>query len=138
MTLIIGLTSWTDICRLVRAELLSLREKEFIEAARALGAPAGRLVFRHLLPNASSPIIVAATLGMARAIIIESALSYLGFGVQPPSDSWGSMLKSAQGDFLQSPWLAIFPGALIFLTVLAFNFVGDGLRDALDPRTDRS
>lgn len=137
VTLIIGLTSWTDICRLVRAEFMSLREKEFVEAGRALGAPAIRLIGLHLLPNAASPLIVATTLGMARAIIVESALSYLGFGVQPPADSWGSMLRSAQGDFMSQPWLAIFPGAMIFLTVLAFNFVGDGLRDALDPRSER-
>lgn len=134
VTFIIGFTSWTDICRLVRAEFLSLREKEFVEAARALGAPAWRLVTRHLLPNAASPIIVAATLGMARAIIVESALSYLGFGVQPPAASWGYMLRSAQSQLSEYPWLAFFPGFLIFITVLAFNFLGDGLRDALDPR----
>lgn len=135
VTLIIGLTSWTDVCRLVRAEILSLREKEFIEAARALGMPGLRLILVHLLPNAASPITVAATLGMARAIIIESALSYLGFGVQPPTVSWGSMLRTAQGDFAMHPWLAVFPGLLIFVTVLACNFLGDGLRDALDPRS---
>ena len=134
VTLIIGCTSWMDICRLVRAEFLSLREKEFVEAARALGVPALRLVVRHLLPNAASPIIVAATLGMARAIILESALSYLGFGVQPPAASWGYMLRTAQSQLMEHPWLAFFPGLLIFLTVLSFNFVGDGLRDAMDPR----
>jgi len=135
VTFIIGLTSWTDICRLVRADFLSLREKEFVEAARAIGVPAPLLILRHLLPNAASPIIVAATLGMARAIIIESALSYLGFGVQPPAASWGYMLRSAQAHMVEYPWLAFFPGLLIFLAVLAFNFLGDGLRDAMDPRT---
>lgn len=137
VTLIIGLTTWTEICRLVRAAFLSLREKEFVEAARAIGVPAPLLVLRHLLPNAASPIIVAATLGMAQAIITESALSYLGFGVQPPHVSWGSMLRTAQPALFQQPWLAFFPGLLIFVTVLAFNFLGDGLRDAMDPRTGR-
>lgn len=136
VTLIIGLTSWMEVCRLVRAEMLSLREREFVEAARALGVSPRRVVVLHLLPNAASPIIVAATLGMARAIIVESALSFLGFGVQPPASSWGYMLKTARGDFTDYPWLAIFPGLLIFLTVLSFNSLGDGLRDAMDPRTD--
>ena len=135
VTFIIGLTSWTDICRLVRADFLSLREKEFVEAARAIGVPAPLLVVRHILPNAASPIIVAATLGMARAVVVESALSYLGFGVQPPAASWGYMLRSAQAHLSDYPWLAFFPGLLIFLSVLAFNFLGDGLRDAMDPRT---
>ncbi len=135
VTLIIGLTSWTEICRLVRAAFLSLREKEFVEAARAIGVPSPLLVARHLLPNAASPIIVAATLGMAQAIITESALSYLGFGVQPPHVSWGSMLRAGQPALFEQPWLVFFPGLLIFLAVLAFNFLGDGLRDAMDPRT---
>jgi peptide/nickel transport system permease protein len=135
VTMIIGATSWMDICRLVRADFLSLREKEFVEAARALGVPGPLLVVKHLLPNAASPIIVAATLGMARAIIVESALSFLGFGVQPPTSSWGYLLRTAQQHMTERPWLAIFPGLLIFLTVLAFNFLGDGLRDAMDPRT---
>lgn len=137
VTLIIGLTSWPDTCRLVRASFLSLREKEYVEAARALGAPGPILVVRHLLPNSASPIIVAATLGVAQAIIVESALSYLGFGVQPPTVSWGSMLHVAQPALFQQPWLAFFPGLLIFVTVLAFNFLGDGLRDAMDPRVGR-
>ena len=134
---IIGLTSWTDICRLVRADFLSLREKEFVESARAIGVPGPLLVLRHLLPNAASPLIVAATLGMARAVVTESALSYLGFGVQPPIVSWGSLLRIAQTVLTQQPWLAFFPGLLIFLTVLSFNFLGDGLRDAMDPRALR-
>ena len=137
VTLIIGLTSWPDVCRLVRAAFLSLREKEFVEAARAIGVPGPVLVMRHLLPNSASPIIVAATLGVAQAIIVESALSYLGFGVQPPTVSWGSMLHIAQPSLFQQPWLAFFPGLLIFVTVLAFNFLGDGLRDAMDPRVGR-
>ena len=135
VALIIGLSSWTDVCRLVRAEFLGLREKEFVEAARALGVPGIRIVLRHLLPNAASPLIVATTLGMARAIIVESALSYLGFGVQPPAVSWGSQLRTATGDLQAYPWLAIYPGLLLFFVVLSFNFLGDGLRDALDPRT---
>ena len=137
VTIIIGLTSWTDICRLVRADFLSLREKEFVEAARAIGVPAPLLVMRHILPNAASPIIVAATLGMARAVVVESALSYLGFGVQPPMVSWGSMLRVAQANLFDQPWLAFFPGLLIFVAVLSFNFLGDGLRDAMDPRAGR-
>jgi peptide/nickel transport system permease protein len=137
VALIIGFTSWTEICRLVRASFLSLREKEFVEAARALGAPGWRIVVQHLLPNSASPIIIAATLGMAGAIITESALSYLGFGVQPPQVSWGSMLRTSQPNLADQPWLAFFPGLLIFLTVLAFNFLGDGLRDAMDPRTGK-
>ena len=135
VTLIIGLTSWMEVCRLVRADMLSLREREFVEAARALGVPPRRIIARHLLPNAASPIIVAATLGAARAIIVESALSYLGFGVQPPAASWGYMLKNAQVDLQDHSWLAFFPGLLIFLAVLSFNVLGDGLRDAMDPRT---
>ncbi len=137
VTAVIGLTAWMEVCRLVRAEILTLREKEFIEAARALGVGPIRLLARHILPNAAGPIVVAATLGVARAIIVESALSYLGFGVQPPASSWGSMLRNAQSQMMTYTWLAIFPGLLIFVTVLAFNFVGDGLRDALDPRVQR-
>ncbi|MGE5552723.1 MAG: oligopeptide ABC transporter permease [Betaproteobacteria bacterium] len=131
---IIGLTGWMNVARLVRGEFLSLKEKEFTEAARALGIRDGRIIFRHLLPNAMAPVIVAATLNVGGSIIYESALSFLGVGIQPPAASWGNMLTNAQDYLWNAPWLAIWPGFMIFVTVLAFNFVGDGLRDALDPR----
>jgi peptide/nickel transport system permease protein len=131
---IIGLTGWMGVARLVRGEFLSLKEKEFTEAARALGVRDGRIIFRHILPNAMAPVIVSAILNVGYAIIYESALSFLGVGIQPPAASWGNMLTNAQDYIWNSPWLAIWPGFMIFLTVLAFNFVGDGLRDALDPR----
>lgn len=134
--IVLGLTSWPGISRFVRAEFLSLKEREFAEAARASGAGDFRIMLRHILPNATGPIIVAATLGLANAILSESALSFLGIGVQPPQPSWGNMLTNAQdlSSMLFAPWKAFFPGLLIFITVLAFNFLGDGLRDALDPR----
>jgi peptide/nickel transport system permease protein len=132
--LVIGILSWMIIARLVRGTFLSLREKEFVEAARALGYSNRRIIFRHVLPNSMSPVIVAATLGIAGAIITESGLSYLGFGVQPPTPTWGNMLRNAQDEMLRgNMWMAIFPGLMIFITVLAINYVGDGLRDALDP-----
>jgi peptide/nickel transport system permease protein len=123
-----------NVARLVRATVLSLREQEFIAAARVLGAGDARLIARHILPNALGPVIVAATLGVAGAILTESTLSYLGFGVQPPTPTWGNMLQNAQSEMYAAPWLAIFPGLLIFATIMAINFIGDGLRDALDPR----
>jgi peptide/nickel transport system permease protein len=132
---LLGLTSWMTVARLVRASFLSLREKEFVEAARAVGVRDRRLIWRHMLPNAAGPIIVAATLGVAGTILVESTLSYLGYGVQPPTPTWGNMLQNAQGELYTAPWLTIFPGLFIFLTIMAINFVGDGLRDALDPRT---
>jgi peptide/nickel transport system permease protein len=128
--------SWMSTARLVRGQILSLREREFVEAARAVGAPSWRIVFRHLLPNAASVMIVQATLMTGEAILIESGLSFLGLGIQPPAVSWGNMLSRAQ-EFLYYPngvYIAFFPGLFIFLTVLCANFVGDGLRDALDPR----
>lgn len=133
---VIGLLSWPNICRLVRAQFLSLREKEFVEAARALGAPDRRIIFRHLLPNTLAPLIVAATFGVAIAILTEAGLSFLGLGVQPPIASWGNMINAAQSaSVLQGlPWLWVPPGLMIALAVLSINFVGDGLRDALDPR----
>lgn len=131
---VIGLLSWMSIARLVRAAYLSIREKEFVEAARAVGARNARIMFRHILPNAASPIIVAATLGVAVAILTESGLSYLGFGVQLPTPTWGNMLRNAQAQMTYAPWMAIFPGLMIFLAVIAINYIGDGLRDALDPR----
>ena len=125
---------WTGIARLVRGQILSLRTLDFVEAARAMGASETRLILRHLLPNALAPVIVAATLAVGGAILGESALSFLGLGIAPPTPSWGNMLQRAQEYIWNAPYLAIFPGVFIFITVLSFNFLGDGLRDALDPR----
>ena len=130
---IIGVLSWPGAARLVRGQFLSLKSKEFVEAARMSGATNMRLMLRHLLPNAASPIIVAATLRVGQAIITESTLSFLGFGVQPPTPTWGNMLKNAQAQMTYASWTAIFPGLAILFTVLALNYMGDGLRDALDP-----
>ena len=124
----------SDVARQVRGAFLALREREFVEAARCLGATPARIVLKLLLPNAVGPIIVAATLGISGAILTESSLSYLGLGIQPPVASWGNMLRNAQDQMTRAPWTAVFPGLMIFLTVLAVNYVGDGLRDALDPR----
>jgi peptide/nickel transport system permease protein len=134
IALIIGLTSWMEVSRIVRAEILHLKEQDFVLAARALGASRARIMFRELLPNIAAPLLVAATLRVASAVLAESYISYLGYGIQPPLASWGNMLTNAQGYFDTVPWLAILPGAMITLTVLGFNFLGDGLRDALDPR----
>jgi peptide/nickel transport system permease protein len=134
ITLIIGLNSWMSVARMVRGQVLSLKEQEFVLAARAAGAGARRLIVRQLLPNAVAPVLVAATLTVATAILLESSLSYLGYGIQPPTASWGNMLNNAQSYVLYAPWVAVYPGAMISLTVLSFNFAGDGLRDALDPR----
>ncbi|MER3450134.1 MAG: peptide ABC transporter permease [Chloroflexota bacterium] len=131
---IIGGLSWPAVARIMRAEFLSLREREFVDAARVLGAGSGRIIFIHILPNTLAPIIVAATLQVANAILLESALSFLGYGVQPPQASWGNMLQDAQRYLRTVPELAIYPGALISLTVISINFLGDGLREALDPR----
>ncbi len=128
------LFGWTGVSRLVRSQVLSLRQQDFVEAARALGASELRIMLRHLVPNAMAPIIVATTLAVGGFILGESALSYLGLGIQPPTPSWGNMLQRAQEYVLNASWLALFPGVLIFVTVLSFNFLGDGLRDALDPR----
>lgn len=137
--LVIGLLGWPPIARLVRAEFLTLRERDFIVASRSIGAPSGRIIFRHILPNAMTPVIVNATFGMAQAILLEAGLSFLGLGVQPPTASWGNMLNEAQSITIleEMPWLWIPPGILIALAVLSINFVGDGLRDALDPRGRR-
>ncbi|KIH76636.1 peptide/nickel transport system permease protein [Geoalkalibacter ferrihydriticus] len=132
--IIIGLTGWMGVARLVRAEFLSLRERDFVQAARALGASDGRIIFRHLLPNALSPVLVSATLGVAGAILTESALSFLGIGVQPPTPSWGNMLISGKQTLGTAWWLSVFPGVAILLTVLGYNLLGEGIRDALDPR----
>jgi peptide/nickel transport system permease protein len=131
---VIGILGWMGVARLVRASFLSLKEKEFVEAARAAGASNARIIIRHILPNSMTPIIVAATLGLAGAIISESGLSFLGLGIQVPTPTWGNMLSNAQSEMLKGhSWMAIFPGLMIFLTVISMNFVGDGLRDALDP-----
>jgi len=134
MTLIIGATSWMDVTRMVRGQMLALREREFVQGARGLGASGGRIMFRHLLPNTVGIIAVAATLSVARAILLESYISFLGYGIQPPLASWGNMLNNAQSYFTSAPWVAIFPGITITLAVTSFNFLGDGLRDAFDPR----
>lgn len=131
---VIGLTSWMGVARLVRGEFLTLKERQFVEAARAIGAGDARIIFRHILPNAMPPIIVAATLGMAGAILTESALSFLGLGVQPPMPSWGNMLMDAQAYLFDAPWMAVIPGILILLTVLSLYFVGEGLREEFSPR----
>jgi peptide/nickel transport system permease protein len=135
--LIIGLTSWMYLARIVRANFLSLREAEFVTAARALGASNARIILVHILPNSLAPIIVSATLGIAAAILSESYISFLGLGVRPPTASWGNMLDGAYQYLESAPWLWVFPGLLVILTVLSINFVGDGLRDALDPRSDK-
>jgi peptide/nickel transport system permease protein len=133
IVLVIAILAWMQVARLVRASFLSLKEQEFTQAARCLGVSNRRIMMRHLLPNAISPIIVAATFRVATSIITESGLSYLGFGVQPPTPTWGNMLKNAQTLMTRAPWTAIFPGLMIFVTVIAINFIGDGLRDSLDP-----
>lgn len=132
--IVIGLTSWMGVARLVRGEILSLREREFVLAARAIGANSSRIIFRHIIPNALGPIVVAATLGMGGAILTESVLSYFGLGVQPPQASWGSLLMDAQAYMIQAWWLAAIPGLFILITVLCLNFVGDGLQKAYRPR----
>ncbi len=135
--IVIGLLTWPGICRLVRGQILTLREREFVEAARALGASPSRVIFGHLLPNTIAPITVAATFGVAAAILTEAGLSFLGLGVQPPTPSWGNMINTAQSAaVLQNmPWLWVPAGVMIALAVLSINFIGDGLRDALDPRS---
>ena len=131
--ILIAILTWTYAARLVRGEFLSLKEREFVLSARTIGARDFRMMFRHILPNAAGPIIVNATLLIGANIILESVMSYFGFGIQPPDASWGSLVSDGQGYFDVGPWLVIVPGLFIFLTVLSFNLVGDGLRDALDP-----
>jgi peptide/nickel transport system permease protein len=133
MALIIGLLSWMATARVVRGEVLALKQTTFVEAARSLGATNLRLIARHILPNAVGPIVVGATLAVGNAIILESSLSFLGLGVQPPTPTWGNMLMDAQSTMATKPWLTIFPGLAILLVVLSVNFIGDGLQDALDP-----
>lgn len=132
--IILASLGWMQAARLVRGVVLSLREQEFIEASHALGMSDRKIIMRHMIPNSMAPIIVNVTLGIGTTIIVEAALSFLGFGVRPPIPSWGNMLNRVQDYVLMNPLLAVYPGLCIFLTVLAFNFMGDGLRDALDPR----
>ncbi|MEX1256512.1 MAG: ABC transporter permease [Gemmatimonadota bacterium] len=131
---VLGLTQWPQTSRIVRGEVLSLREREFIQAGRALGFSRLRLIFRHLIPNTLAPVIVAATLGIGDTIVLEAGLSFLGMGVQPPTPSWGTMVADGRNNLLGAWWITTFPGLAIVLTVLSFNLAGDGLRDALDPR----
>lgn len=134
--ILISAASWMEIARVVEAQVRSLKERDYTVAAEALGARDRRIILREILPNAVAPIVVAATLNVANAILAESYISFLGFGVQPPTPSWGNMLQDAQGYLRSAPWLAIIPGIAITLAVTSFNFIGDGLRDALDPRME--
>jgi peptide/nickel transport system permease protein len=131
---VLGFTHWPGTSRIVRGEVLSLREREFIQAARALGYSNSRIILRHVIPNTLAPVIVAATLGIGNVIVLEAGLSFLGLGLQPPTASWGSMVSDGRGLMLDAWWLSVFPGLAIVLTVVCFNLVGDGLRDAMDPR----
>jgi peptide/nickel transport system permease protein len=131
---VIGLTGWMGVARLVRAEFLSLREREFVTAARALGASDTRLILRHMLPNALAPVMVSATLGVAGAILTESALSFLGLGVMPPTPSWGNILTAGKDNIEIAWWLSVFPGLAILVTVMSYNLLGEGIREAIDPR----
>jgi len=132
--IIIGLTGWMGITRLVRADFISLKERDFVQAARAIGASDFRIIFSHLLPNAMASLLVAATFGIAGAILTESALSFLGIGVQPPTPSWGNILTDGKDNIDIAWWLSLYPGMAILLTVLGYNLLGEGIRDTLDPR----
>ena len=132
--IVIGLTGWMGVARLVRAEFLSLKEREFVAAARAIGVPDAFIIIKHILPNAMSPVLVSATLGVAGAILTESALSFLGIGVQPPTASWGNILTLGKDNIEFAWWLSVFPGLAILITVMGYNLLGEGIRDALDPR----
>ena len=134
---VIGLTSWMGVARLVRAETLTLKSRDFVLAARVAGAGPGRILLRHILPNALAPVLVSASLGVAGAILVESSLSFLGLGVQPPDPSWGNMLMEGKDVLGIAPWLSVFPGLAILLTVLGYNLLGESLRDLLDPRLRR-
>ena len=134
IVVIVALVGWTTVARLVRGAALSLRERDFVLAAKSQGASGARVMFRHILPNAVSPIVVATTLSVGNIVLLESVLSFLGLGIQPPVASWGNMLTNAQETIYEAPFLAVWPGLAIFTTVIAFNFLGDGLQDALDPR----
>ncbi len=132
---VIGITGWMGVARLIRAEFLSLRERDFVQAARAMGAGHGRLIVRHILPNALAPVLVSASLGVASAILTESSLSFLGIGVQPPTPSWGAILTQGKDNIEYAWWLSVYPGMAILITVMGFNLLGEGIRDALDPKT---
>ncbi|WP_456433661.1 ABC transporter permease [Thermosulfuriphilus sp.] len=132
--IVIGATGWMGIARLVRAEFLSLKEREFVLAARAIGATNNRIIFRHILPNALPPVLVSATLGVGLAILTESALSFLGIGVQPPTPSWGNMLTEGKDNLEIAWWLSVFPGLAILVTVLGYNLLGEAIQEAIDPR----
>ena len=132
--IIIGLTSWMEPARLIRAEFITLKEREFVIAAHAIGATDSRIIMKHVLPNGLSPILVSATMGIGGAILVESALSFLGLGVQPPTPSWGSLLSAGKDNIEIAWWLSAFPGLAILITVLGYNLLGEGIRDALDPR----
>ena len=134
---VIGLTSWMGVARLVRAETLSLRERDFVAAARLAGTRPFRIMVMHILPNALTPVLVSATLGIAGAILVESSLSFLGLGVQPPDPSWGNMLMEGKDVLEIAPWLSLYPGLAILITVLGYNLLGESLRDTLDPRLKR-
>ncbi|WP_103933742.1 ABC transporter permease [Bryocella elongata] len=135
LILALALAGWVNYARLVRAQVMSMKEREFVAAARSLGASDLRLLLRHILPNILQPLLVQAAVGMAAAVLAEATLSFLGLGVQPPTATWGSMLNDARSHLFDAPYLVVFPAAFVALCVLAFNLVGDGLRDALDPRT---
>jgi len=135
--IVIGLTGWMGVTRLVRADFISLRERDFIQAARVIGASDFRIIFLHILPNAMASVLVTATLGVAGAILTESALSFLGIGVQPPTPSWGNILTAGKDNIDIAWWLSFYPGLAILITVLGYNLLGEGIRDALDPRLRR-
>ncbi len=135
--IVIGVTSWMGTARFVRAEFLSLREQDFVIAAKALGLPEHRIIFRHMVPNAMAPVLVSATIGVASAILTESGLSFLGFGVQPPFATWGNILSDGKGFIFDAPWLFFIPGFAILIVVLAFNLFGEGLREILNPKLRR-
>jgi peptide/nickel transport system permease protein len=132
--IVIGITSWMGAARFVRAEFLSLREQEFVAAARALGVPDWRIIFRHMVPNAIAPVLVSATIGIAGAILTEAGLSFLGFGVPPPDATWGNILSDGKNYLFDAPWLTFVPGIAILVVVLSFNLFGEGLRDILNPK----
>jgi peptide/nickel transport system permease protein len=135
--IIIGLTSWMGVARLVRAEFLSLRQREFVLAAQSLGVPSIRMMWRYLLPNAMGPVLVSAVLGVAGAVLVESGLSFLGLGVQPPDPSWGNILTEGKDNIQIAWWLSMYPGLAILITVLGYNLLGEGLRDIFDPKLKR-
>lgn len=134
LILVIGGLSWMQLARIVRANFLSLKETEFVQAARLVGSTDLKIISQHIIPNTIAPIVVACTLGVGNALMTEAGVSYLGLGVQPPTPSWGNMLYNAQSYLWEAPWIALYPGFFILVTVLCINFIGDGLRDALDPR----